>query len=135
MSKTKPDDLDVFVGKRIQMARVMANMSQEKLAARLGLSFQQVQKYEKGTNRCAPSRLSVIAKAVGKPVAWFFDEAGGGGTATPDLALRLLTATGGKALAEAFLATGSPGLRQALVHLAKCMAAETAAQRSEQEAA
>lgn len=73
MNKRANDPIDVHVGNRVRIARIAAALSQEELGGRLGLTFQQVQKYEKGTNRIAPSRLQVVANVTRKPVAWFFD--------------------------------------------------------------
>jgi transcriptional regulator with XRE-family HTH domain len=77
MSKNKPDPVDVYVGRRVRMRRMMLNMSQEKLADHFGLTFQQLQKYEKGTNRISSSRLVQIASALKVPVAFFFEGAPG----------------------------------------------------------
>src|SRR5918911_4828877 len=74
MSK-RTDPYDVEVGRRIRARRVARQMSQMELAGRLGLTFQQVQKYEKGTNRVAASRLKRIAKILDVPILYFFDEA------------------------------------------------------------
>ena len=69
--KGPPAAADVHVGQRVRMARVQGGVSQEKLGDAIGLTFQQVQKYEKGTNRIGSSRLVQIAEALGKPVSWF----------------------------------------------------------------
>ena len=65
--------IDVHVGKRIREQRLMSGMSQENLGDALGVSFQQIQKYEKGTNRITASRLVQMSNALEKPV-WFFFE-------------------------------------------------------------
>ncbi len=65
--------VDEHVGNRIRVRRTLLGMSQEKLGAALGLSFQQVQKYEKGTNRVSASRLFEFAKILNVPVPYFFD--------------------------------------------------------------
>ncbi len=72
-SKKKPNEFDIHVGQRVRMARSMIKMSQERLGELLGVTFQQVQKYEKGTNRIGSSRLVQISQALGKPVSWFFE--------------------------------------------------------------
>jgi transcriptional regulator with XRE-family HTH domain len=69
----KPDPVDIHVGQRVRQARMEADVSQTALGDILGLTFQQVQKYEKGTNRIAMSRILVISKYFKKPVSWFFD--------------------------------------------------------------
>src|SRR5437868_15209189 len=75
MAKKAPNPIDKYVGGRVRMRRMMLGMSQEKLGDGLGLTFQQVQKYEKGTNRIGASRLQTIAHILQVPVSFFFDEA------------------------------------------------------------
>jgi transcriptional regulator with XRE-family HTH domain len=70
--KNPPNPVDKHVGSRVRMRRVMLGMSQEKLGRALGITFQQVQKYEKGTNRIGASRLQHIARVLQVPVAFFF---------------------------------------------------------------
>lgn len=72
MAKKKPDPTDVIVGGNVRRRRLAKNMSQEKLGDALGLTFQQVQKYEKGTNRMGSSRLLQIAKILGVTVQDLF---------------------------------------------------------------
>ncbi|MGV1912055.1 helix-turn-helix domain-containing protein [Agrobacterium vitis] len=76
----KPDD--ILIGSRIRGARHNAGISQTTLATALGITFQQIQKYEKGTNRVGGSRMAEIAKTLGKPVAYFFEGVTGESTAT-----------------------------------------------------
>src|SRR5215468_544737 len=71
--KKAPSPIDKHVGSRVRMRRIMLAMSQEKLGAALGLTFQQVQKYEKGTNRIGASRLHQISRILQVPVAFFFE--------------------------------------------------------------
>ena len=79
MAKTKgPNPIDIHVGSRMRMRRMALGMSQEKLATGLGLTFQQVQKYEKGANRMGSSRLQQAADVLGVAVPFFFEGAGGG---------------------------------------------------------
>ena len=75
MVKKAPNPIDKHVGSRVRMRRMMLSMSQEKLGDALGLTFQQVQKYEKGTNRIGASRLQQIAQILQVPVAFFFEGA------------------------------------------------------------
>jgi transcriptional regulator with XRE-family HTH domain len=76
MAATKaPNPIDRHVGSRVRMRRMMLAMSQEKLGDALGLTFQQVQKYEKGTNRIGASRLQQISQILQVPVAFFFEGA------------------------------------------------------------
>ncbi len=73
--KKAPNPIDQHVGSRVRMRRIMLAMSQEKLGAALGLTFQQVQKYEKGANRIGASRLQQISHILQVPVAFFFEGA------------------------------------------------------------
>src|SRR5512138_763189 len=75
MSTKAPNPVDKYVGSRVRMRRILVGMSQEKLGEALGLTFQQVQKYEKGTNRIGASRLQHIARHLGVPVEYFFEGA------------------------------------------------------------
>ena len=69
-----PNPIDVHVGKRIRMRRLLLGMNQETLAGALGLTFQQVQKYEHGANRVSASRLSEIAEVLSAPISYFFGD-------------------------------------------------------------
>ena len=73
MSTKAPNPVDKYVGSRVRMRRIMLGMSQEKLGEALGLTFQQVQKYEKGVNRVGAARLQQIATALDVPVTFFYD--------------------------------------------------------------
>src|SRR5438445_13031406 len=75
MAKKAPNPTDKHVGARVRMRRMMLSMSQEKLGDALSLTFQQVQKYEKGTNRIGASRLQQIAHSLQVPVSFFFEGA------------------------------------------------------------
>lgn len=70
----KPNPIDVHVGNRLRLRRTLLGMSQQKVGEALGLTFQQVQKYERGTNRIGASRLWDLAGVLDCPVAFFFDE-------------------------------------------------------------
>src|SRR3954466_5068150 len=74
-AKKAPNPIDKHVGSRVRMRRMMLSMSQEKLGDALGLTFQQVQKYEKGTNRIGASRLQQISNILQVPVSFFFEGA------------------------------------------------------------
>lgn len=69
-----PNPIDIHVGNRVRMRRMLVGMSQEKLGDALGLTFQQVQKYEKGANRVSASRLYQMATTLGVPIQFFFDD-------------------------------------------------------------
>src|SRR5947207_15188367 len=71
----RPNPIDVHVGSRVRFRRMLLGMSQEKLGERLGLTFQQVQKYEKGINRIGASRLFDLSQVLGVPVQFFYEEA------------------------------------------------------------
>lgn len=71
---SSPEPVDVHVGRRIRLRRMLLGISQEKLGEALGLTFQQVQKYERGTNRVGASRLFDISRALAVPVAFFFED-------------------------------------------------------------
>lgn len=81
-SSSNPDPVDIHVGGRVRLRRTLLSMSQEKLASALGITFQQVQKYENGTNRVGASRLFHIAKVLKVPVSFFFE-----GYQNPDMAM------------------------------------------------
>ena len=68
-----PDPIDIYVGGRVRMRRTLLSMSQEKLADQLGVTFQQVQKYENGSNRVGASRLFAIGQVLSVPVSYFFE--------------------------------------------------------------
>ncbi len=75
MAGKKPNPVDTHVGSRVRLRRMLLGMSQERLGESMGLTFQQVQKYEKGVNRIGASRLFQISKILDVPVQFFFEEA------------------------------------------------------------
>ena len=76
--KKVPDPIDIHVGARLRMRRLLVGLSQEKLGAALGITFQQIQKYEKGANRISASRLQELARILQAPPSFFFDGAPSG---------------------------------------------------------
>jgi len=70
----KPNPIDVHVGQRVRMRRTLLGMSQEKLGKAVNLTFQQIQKYERGANRIGSSRLYQLSQVLGVPVAYFFED-------------------------------------------------------------
>ncbi|WP_186420589.1 helix-turn-helix transcriptional regulator [Bosea sp. CS1GBMeth4] len=133
MQKKLPNPIDRHVGSRVRMRRMLAGVSQEKLGEGLGLTFQQVQKYEKGTNRISASRLQQIAKMLGVPVAFFFegapaDEATAGGFgeggSTAYVADFLATSEGIQ-LSKAFVRIKSPRVRRRVIELVEALADES----------
>src|SRR5438045_9667145 len=77
MSVKRPDPVDIEVGHRIRIERLARGLSQTALASQIGVTFQQVQKYEQGVNRVGAGRLARIAEVLAVPVAFFFDGAAG----------------------------------------------------------
>lgn len=131
MYKKAPNPIDKHVGSRVRMRRMMLSMSQEKLGDALGLTFQQVQKYEKGTNRIGASRLSQISNILGVPVSFFFEGAphvgvSQSGKALPpvDYLQDLLATSEGLAMAKAFMRIQAPRLRRRVVDLVEEMTNE-----------
>src|SRR5512144_3174192 len=103
--KKAPNPIDKHVGSRVRMRRMMLGMSQEKLGDALDLTFQQVQKYEKGTNRIGASRLQQISHILQVPVSFFFE----GAPASPGLPHEASSTAPSPAYVSDFLAT-SDGL-------------------------
>jgi transcriptional regulator with XRE-family HTH domain len=131
MVKKAPNPIDKHVGSRVRMRRMMLSMSQEKLGDALGLTFQQVQKYEKGTNRIGASRLQQIAQILQVPVSFFFEgaphspgHAGGGmGEApSPAYVADFLATSDGLSLTKAFMRIKSSKLRRRIVDLVEQIA-------------
>jgi transcriptional regulator with XRE-family HTH domain len=117
----RTQDIDAVVGVRMAARRSALGLSQTALAAQLGVSFQQVQKYEKGSNRVSASRLHQVATALGCPVADFFPTRAD--AVDPVAGSRDLTATAdGRALAEAFHRIADPALRQAVTRVVEALA-------------
>jgi transcriptional regulator with XRE-family HTH domain len=131
MAKKSPNPTDKYVGSRVRMRRLMLSMSQEKLGERLGLTFQQVQKYEKGTNRIGASRLQQIAQILKVPVSFFFEGATGsksddGSSKAPvaDYVSDFLSSSDGLALTKAFTNIKDSKLRRRVVDLVEEIAGE-----------
>ena len=132
MAKKAPNPTDKHVGSRVRMRRMMLGMSQEKLGDALGLTFQQVQKYEKGTNRIGASRLQQISHILQVPVAFFFEGAPGpqrlrdgmGEAPSPAYVSDFLATSEGLALTKAFMRIKQPKLRRRIVDLVEQIAGE-----------
>ena len=130
MSDKKPHPVDVHVGSRLRMRRMLVEMSQEKLGERLGLTFQQVQKYEKGSNRIGASRLFEIARILDVPVSYFYEglgasHAAGHGMAEPPQAgfdASLLASADGVTLNRAFFRIKDANLRRRIIDMVKAAA-------------
>jgi transcriptional regulator with XRE-family HTH domain len=125
MAKKAPNPIDKHVGSRVRMRRMMLGMSQEKLGDALGLTFQQVQKYEKGTNRIGASRLQQISHILQVPVSFFFEGApnitgrseGMGEAPSPAYVSDFLATSDGLALTKAFMRIKDSKLRRRIVDL------------------
>lgn len=128
MNKKIPNPIDTHVGGRVRLRRMMLGMSQEKLGEQLGITFQQIQKYEKGTNRIGASRLQHIARVLTVPVSHFFEGAPGSDKPEPaadeaDRALRdFLVTQQGLELNKAFVKIANPQQRRAVVQLVRSIA-------------
>ncbi len=115
-----PKPVDVYVGARIRARRRVLGLSQERLAAELELTFQQVQKYERGANRVSASKLYAIAETLGVDPGWFFPTREGGAPVPEHVGDRLLGLAGGAELAELYVHL-SPAMRDALLRIARAM--------------
>lgn len=121
--KKSPSPTDKHVGARVRMRRMMLSLSQEKLGVALGLTFQQIQKYEKGVNRIGSSRLQQIANFLQVPVAYFFEggpDSVSANTAaapapSPAYVTDFLASSDGLALVKAFQSIKSKNVRRRLV--------------------
>lgn len=127
MEKKIPNPIDVLVGSRLRMRRLMLGFSQEKLADGLGITFQQVQKYEKGTNRVGASRLMAISSILGVAPAYFFQDDDsplpqGAAIGEPNEIASFIKSSEGIALNRAFVKIKDPGVRKKVVALAKSLA-------------
>jgi transcriptional regulator with XRE-family HTH domain len=119
-STKETSPVDRHVGSRIRMRRMMLGMSQEKLGEALGLSFQQLQKNEKGVNRISASRLQHSSQILQVPVPFFFEGAPGASDDTaesPSYVSEFLATSDGLALAKAFMRIEDAKLRRLIVHL------------------
>lgn len=132
MAKKAPNPIDKHVGARVRMRRMMLSMSQEKLGDALGLTFQQVQKYEKGTNRIGASRLQQISHTLQVPVSFLFE---GAPTLpgqvedmreapSPAFVSDFLATSDGLALTKAFMRVKESKLRRRIVDLVEEIAGD-----------
>ena len=136
----RANPMDVHVGTRVRLRRMLLGMSQEKLGEHLGLTFQQVQKYEKGVNRIGASRLFELAKVLGVPVQFFYDEAPAGTHNHAPMAVgfadqpgesyvvEFLGSRDGLELNKAFARIKDQKVRRTIVDLVRSLAGEEEAQ-------
>jgi transcriptional regulator with XRE-family HTH domain len=131
--KKPPNPIDVHVGSRVRLRRMLIGMSQEKLGEQLGLTFQQVQKYEKGTNRIGASRLFQIARILSVPVQFFYDDMAEAmprppsGFAEADGAenvMEFVSSSEGLSLNRSYTRIKDPNLRRRVLDLIKTLAGE-----------
>ena len=131
----RPNPIDTHVGGRVRLRRMILGMSQEKLAEQLGLTFQQVQKYEKGINRIGASRLYDLAQVLGVPVQFFYEDAPVANSAMhapPGFAeqsgdnyiVDFLNTRDGLELNRAFLRITDAKVRRSIVDLVRSLAKE-----------
>ncbi len=130
----RANPVDVHVGSRVRLRRMLLGMSQEKLGDQLGLTFQQVQKYEKGVNRIGASRLFDLAQVLGVPIQFFYDEApAGSGVQSPaapgfgeskeeTYVVDFLSSRDGLELNKAFVRITNPRVRRSIVDLVRSLA-------------
>ena len=133
-SKKSPNPIDIHVGSRVRLRRMMLGMSQEKLGEHLGITFQQIQKYEKGTNRIGASRLQAIARVLSVPPAFFFEDApgvmpvaGNQGFDEPQAAsyvVDFLSSSEGLALNKSFVRIKDAKTRTKIVDLVRTLAGD-----------
>jgi transcriptional regulator with XRE-family HTH domain len=132
MAKKPLDPIDKHVGSRVRMRRMMLGMSQTNLGDALGITFQQVQKYEKGSNRISASRLLHMSQILQVPVPFFFEGAphvpgqhkGNGAAPSPAYATEFLASSDGLALTKALMRIKKPGLRRSIVGLVEEIAGD-----------
>jgi transcriptional regulator with XRE-family HTH domain len=133
--KKTPNPIDKHVGSRVRMRRVLIGMSQEKLGEALGITFQQIQKYEKGTNRIGASRMQQISTVMGVPVSYFFEDAPGsevkadgfGESQGSDYVVDFLTTSEGLQLNKSFVRITDAKVRRKIVDLVSALADQSKA--------
>lgn len=132
----RPNPMDIHVGSRVRLRRMLLGMSQEKLGDHLGLTFQQVQKYEKGINRIGASRLFDLSKTLGVPISFFYEDApvAGRGLAADQCeygektgessVFDFLSTREGLELNKAFVKITSARVRRTIVELVRSLAGD-----------
>jgi len=134
----RANPIDVHVGGRVRLRRMLLGMSQEKLGEHLGLTFQQIQKYEKGINRIGASRLFDLSQVLGVPVQFFYEELAYGEAGSPGFAERpaesyaaeFLGSREGLELNKAFARISDPRVRRSIVDLVRAFAGEATAEHN-----
>ena len=129
MAGKKPNPVDAHVGSRVRLRRMLLGMSQERLGESMGLTFQQVQKYEKGVNRIGASRLYQIARILDVPVQFFFEEAPHIGDGSPARGMAeadseaFINSREGLELNRAFVKIADAKVRKSVVDLVRALSA------------
>ena len=137
----RPNPMDAHVGSRVRLRRMLLGMSQERLGEHLGLTFQQVQKYEKGVNRIGASRLFDLSHVLGVPVQFFYEDAPLGTSASSDSVARagfaekpaesyvvdFLSSREGLELNKAFVRISDVKVRRSIIDLVRALAGEDTA--------
>ncbi|WP_455273605.1 helix-turn-helix domain-containing protein [Rhizobium herbae] len=126
MTKGTPHQIDIHVGNRLRSRRLVLGLSQEKLGDSLGITFQQIQKYEKGTNRVSASKLQAASEVLRVPISYFFEDHD---VSAPDGLVReadeigtFLISNEGVSLNRAFASIKNKRVRQTIITLAKALA-------------
>ena len=131
--KKKPNPIDIHVGIRVRLRRTMKGMSQEKLGESLGITFQQIQKYEKGANRIGASRLQNISTILETPISFFFEDAPNSAgehtselreNSSTDYVVDFLSSSEGLQLNRAFVKIRNKNVRRKIIDLVKTLASE-----------
>ena len=126
-----PHPVDVHVGQRVKLRRTLMGMTQGKLGESIGLTFQQIQKYEKGVNRIGASRVYEMAQLLSVPVQFFYDGVGGDGAAAPQgfaegdaphPVMELVSSPEGVQLCRYFAAIRDPQVKKRVLDLVKSIA-------------
>ena len=123
----KANPIDAQVGNRVRIRRMLIGMSQERLGDLLGLTFQQVQKYEKGVNRIGAGRLFEIARILGVPIDFFYDGVGASADSAAEAAppvMEFVSSGEGLQLSLAFMKIKDPKVRKRVLDLVKSLADE-----------
>ncbi len=120
IAKDGPHPVDVHVGSRVRLRRKLTGLSQIQLGQKLGLTFQQIQKYERGFNRVSASRLYQMSHILGVPVSFFFDDLDEGAGARPPDDILIIRET--LELVRAYYRIGNPAVRKRLYAMTEAMA-------------
>jgi transcriptional regulator with XRE-family HTH domain len=139
----KPNPMDIHVGSRVRLRRMVVGMSQEKLGERMGLTFQQIQKYEKGTNRIGASRLFQLSQILDVTVQFFFEDAPSAvmgrhaahagafaESRTEAFLLDFLNSRDGLELNRAFVKITDPKVRKRVVELVRALSEDVVSESS-----